>query len=230
MKLQDRVAIVTGAAQGIGRAVAQKLTDEGAKVVLADINGPGVEKAAAELPGALGLTADVSSAADVQRVVDETVSRHGKVDVLVNVAAIVPFTAWDDITFEEWRRIMSVNLDGVFLTIKAVEKPMREAGYGRIVNIASNVDPGGHAQPRALRRVERRCVVLHARRCPRARQVRHHRQLGGARADRVRGRPGEPARRGLRVRADAAGDPAARPCRPTSRRPSRSWPPRRPAG
>ena len=71
--------------------------------------------------------------------VDETVSRHGKVDVLVNVAAIVPFTAWDDITFEEWRRIMSVNLDGVFLTIKAVEKPMREAGYGRIVNIASNV-------------------------------------------------------------------------------------------
>jgi NAD(P)-dependent dehydrogenase (short-subunit alcohol dehydrogenase family) len=57
----------------------------------------------------------------------------------VNVAAIVPFTPWDDITFEEWRRIMAVNLDSVFLTIKAVEKPMREAGYGRIVNIASNV-------------------------------------------------------------------------------------------
>jgi len=139
MKLQDRVAIVTGSAQGIGRAIAQKLTDEGAKVVLADINGPGVEAAAAELPGAVGLTVDVSDAADVQRMVDETVSRHGKVDVLVNVAAIVPFTAWDDITFEEWRRIMSVNLDGVFLTIKAVEGPMREAGYGRIVNIASNV-------------------------------------------------------------------------------------------
>ena len=60
MKLQDRVAIVTGSAQGIGRAVAQKLTDEGAKVVLADINGPGVEAAAAELPGAVGLTVDVS--------------------------------------------------------------------------------------------------------------------------------------------------------------------------
>src|SRR3954471_9114913 len=139
MKLQDRVAIVTGSAQGIGRAVAQKLTDEGAKVVLADINGAGAEKAASELPGALGLTVDVSKANDVQRMVDETLNRHGKVDVLVNVAAIVPFTAWDDITFEEWRRIMSVNLDGVFLTIKAVEVPMREAGYGRIVNIASNV-------------------------------------------------------------------------------------------
>ena len=139
MKLQDRIAIVTGAAQGIGFAVAQKLSDEGAKVVLADINGEGVERAAAKLPDAVGLKVDVSSAPDVQRLVEQTLARHGKVDVLVNVAAIVPFTAWDEITFEEWRRIMSVNLDGVFLTIKAVEKPMREAGYGRIVNIASNV-------------------------------------------------------------------------------------------
>jgi pyridoxal 4-dehydrogenase len=139
MKLQDRVAIVTGSAQGIGRAVAQKLSAEGAKVVAADINGAGAEETAAALPDSLGLAIDVSNAEQVQRMVDETVSRYGKVDVLVNVAAIVPFTAWDEITFDEWRRIMSVNLDGVFLTIKAVEKPMREAGYGRIVNIASNV-------------------------------------------------------------------------------------------
>ena len=140
MKLQDRVAIVTGSAQGIGRAVAQKLSDEGAKVVLADINGPGAEKAASELPGAR--RADGRRVGRRRRPAHgrrDDVSRHGKVDVLVNVAAIVPFTAWDDITFEEWRRIMSVNLDGVFLTIKAVETPMREAGYGRIVNIASNV-------------------------------------------------------------------------------------------
>ena len=75
MKLQDRVAIVTGSAQGIGRAVAQKLSDEGAQVVLADINGPGVEKAASELPGALGLTVDVSKATDVQRMVDEKIGR-----------------------------------------------------------------------------------------------------------------------------------------------------------
>ena len=139
MKLLERIAIVTGAAQGIGFAVAQKLSDEGAKVVLADINGEGVERAAAKLPDAVGLKVDVSSAADVERLVEQTLARHGKVDVLVNVAAIVPFMAWDEITFEEWRRIMSVNLDGVFLTVKAVEKPMREAGYGRIVNIASNV-------------------------------------------------------------------------------------------
>ncbi len=139
MKLQGRVAIVTGSAQGIGRAVARKLADEGAAVVLADRNGPGAEEAAAELPNALGLEVDISEASQVQRLVDETLARYAKVDVLVNVAAIVPFTPWDEITFDEWRRIMSTNLDGLFLMIKAVEKPMREAGYGRIVNIASNV-------------------------------------------------------------------------------------------
>jgi len=138
MKLQDRVAIVTGAAQGIGKAVADKLAAEGAKVVAVDVNGEGAERTAAAIDGT-GLQADISSPEDVQRMVDETVSQHGKVDVLANVAAVVPFTAWDDITFAEWRRIMSVNLDGLFLTMKAVEKPMRDAGYGRIVNVTSNV-------------------------------------------------------------------------------------------
>jgi 3-oxoacyl-[acyl-carrier protein] reductase/pyridoxal 4-dehydrogenase len=138
MKLQDRVAIVTGAAQGIGKAVADKMAAEGAKVVAVDVNGEGAERTAAGIDGT-GLQADISSPEDVQRMVDETVSQHGKVDVLANVAAVVPFTAWDDITFDEWRRIMSVNLDGLFLTMKAVEKPMRDAGYGRIVNVSSNV-------------------------------------------------------------------------------------------
>jgi pyridoxal 4-dehydrogenase len=138
MKLQDRVAIVTGAAQGIGKAVADKLAAEGANVVAVDVNGEGAERTAAGLDG-IAVQADISSPEDVQRMVDETVAQHGKVDVLANVAAIVPFTAWDDITFDEWRRIMSVNLDGLFLTMKAVEKPMRDAGYGRIVNVTSNV-------------------------------------------------------------------------------------------
>ena len=138
MKLQDRVAIVTGAAQGIGKAVADKLAAEGAKVVAVDVNGEGAERTAEGVDGT-AIQADISKPEDVQRMVDETVSRHGKVDVLANVAAIVPFTAWDDITFDDWRRIMSVNLDGLFLTMKAVEKPMRAAGYGRIVNVTSNV-------------------------------------------------------------------------------------------
>jgi pyridoxal 4-dehydrogenase len=136
-KLDGRVAIVTGAAQGIGKAVADKLAAEGASVVVADINGAGAEKAAPE--GGLGMQVDVSSEADVKRMIADTVSHYGTLDVLVNDAAIVPFVAWDDLDFAEWRRIMAVNLDGMFLCCLHGQKPMREAGYGRIVNICSNV-------------------------------------------------------------------------------------------
>jgi pyridoxal 4-dehydrogenase len=136
-KMNDRVAIVTGAAQGIGRAIADKLVEEGARVVVADINGEGAERAATELNG-LAVQADVSQEADAQAIVDATLERHGRVDALVHAAAIVPFVAWDDVDYAYWRKIISVDLDGAYLIGRAVEKPMREAGYGRIVNIASN--------------------------------------------------------------------------------------------
>jgi len=126
-KLDNRVAVVTGAAQGIGKAVADKLAVEGATAVGADIQ-----------PGTT-MTVDVSKEDDVRRMVDDIVAEHGKLDVLVNAAAIVPFTPWDDIDFTEWRRIMAVNLDGTFLTNHYAQKAMREKGYGRIVNIDSNV-------------------------------------------------------------------------------------------
>jgi 3-oxoacyl-[acyl-carrier protein] reductase/pyridoxal 4-dehydrogenase len=138
MKLQNRVAIVTGAGQGIGRAIAEKLSQEGASVVVADINADTATKTAADI-GGLAHTVDVSSEEQVAGLVSATISTHGKVDILVNDAAIVPFVPWDDLDFVEWRRIMSVNLDGVFLTSRAVYPHMKEAGYGRIVNIASNV-------------------------------------------------------------------------------------------
>ena len=136
-KLEGRVAIVTGAAQGIGKAIADKLADEGATVVVADINGEGAEQAAP--PGGMGMQVDVSREDDVRLMVDDTVATFGRLDVLVNDADIVPFTAWDEIDFMEWRRIMAVNLDGVLLTCHHASRPMREAGYGRIVNVASNV-------------------------------------------------------------------------------------------
>lgn len=143
MKHKDRTAIVTGSAQGIGAAIAKKLSAEGASVVIADINAAGAAKVADSLPNALAVTVDTSSEDQVGAMVDAVMDRYGKVDILVNNAAIVPFTEWDDIDFAEWRRIMSVNLDGVFLTSRAVYPHMRAAGYGRIVNIASNVFVAG---------------------------------------------------------------------------------------
>jgi pyridoxal 4-dehydrogenase len=138
-KLDGRVAIVTGGAQGIGKAIADKLGEEGASVVVADLNEDGAQQCVSGLPGdGLALKADASDPDDVQRVVDATLEKFGRVDILVNNAAIVPFIAWDDVDLDHWRKLIDVNLTGPFIAIKAVEKPMREAGYGRIVNIASN--------------------------------------------------------------------------------------------
>ena len=114
MKLEGRVAIVTGAAQGIGRAIAEKLTAEGASIAAVDLNGPGAEIVAAELDG-LAIQADISSEQDAQRMAAETLARFGKIDVLVNAAAIVPFIPWDEVDFAYWRKIISVNLDGAYL-------------------------------------------------------------------------------------------------------------------
>ena len=136
-KLEGRVAIVTGGAQGIGRAIVDKLAEEGAAVVVADIAADKAEEAATAVSG-LAIPTDISDPAQVSALVDRTVQELGKVDVLVNNAAIVPFTAWDDIDFAEWRRIMSVNLDGTFLVTRAASDAMRTNGYGRIVSIVSN--------------------------------------------------------------------------------------------
>ncbi len=136
--LEGRVAIVTGGAQGIGRAIAEGLAREGARVAVADLRG--AEEAAAALPGGLGVTADVASEGDVARMVDEVVERCGRVDVLVNNAglyaslAMRPFT---EIPLEEWRQVMDVNVASMFLCCRAVVPRMREQGGGKIVNISS---------------------------------------------------------------------------------------------
>src|SRR5258707_14181091 len=111
MKLQNRVAIVTGAGQGIGRAIAEKLRAEGASVVVADINADTATKTAADI-GGVAHTVDVSSEEQVAGLDRDTVSNHGKVDILVNNAAIVPFVPWAHIDFAESLRSMSGNLDG----------------------------------------------------------------------------------------------------------------------
>jgi pyridoxal 4-dehydrogenase len=143
MKLSDRVAIVTGAAQGIGRAIADKLDAEGATVVVADLNADAAEAAAGELERGHAAEVDVSSPESVEALFEKVLGDHGKVDVLVNNAAIVPFIPWEEVDIDQWRKIIDTNLTGVYLCARAAWKPMREAGYGRIVNIASNTVMAG---------------------------------------------------------------------------------------
>ncbi|HVZ01006.1 MAG TPA: SDR family oxidoreductase [Dongiaceae bacterium] len=138
-RFEGRVAVVSGAAQGMGKAVALRLGQEGATVVAADINGKGAEATAKEIGGkSFGQQVDIGDPASVAALFKAVEQKCGKLDVLVNVAAIVPFVKWDELTFEEWRRVARVNFDGLFLMCKAGSDLMRKNGYGRIVNFGSN--------------------------------------------------------------------------------------------
>jgi NAD(P)-dependent dehydrogenase (short-subunit alcohol dehydrogenase family) len=127
--LEGKVAIVTGGAQGIGRAIAEGLAREGALIVVADLDPP---------EG--GIRADVSSEEDVARMVEEALGRHGRIDILINNAGLyasLPMRPFTEIPLEEWRQVMDVNVASMFLTSRAVVPVMRERGGGKIVNISS---------------------------------------------------------------------------------------------
>jgi NAD(P)-dependent dehydrogenase (short-subunit alcohol dehydrogenase family) len=136
--LDGRVAIVTGAAQGIGRAIAEGLAREGARIVVADLEG--AEDAARSFPDGVGIAADCASEDDVRRLVDETVERCGSIDILVNNAGLyasLEMRPFERIPLEEWRRVMDVNVASMFLMCRTVVPVMREHGGGKIVNISS---------------------------------------------------------------------------------------------
>jgi NAD(P)-dependent dehydrogenase (short-subunit alcohol dehydrogenase family) len=156
MRLKDKVAVVTGAAQGIGRAIARRFAADGAAVVIVDLDAEGARRAADEISGSTGACAtpvalDVSRPADIRAAVDAIVSTHGRIDVLVNNAGVTLTRPFTETTEEEWDRVIDVNQKGTFFCTQIVGSLMiaqapavdRRAGSpsegcrGWIVNLAS---------------------------------------------------------------------------------------------
>jgi NAD(P)-dependent dehydrogenase (short-subunit alcohol dehydrogenase family) len=162
-RFSDDVAIVTGAAQGIGAAYARALAAEGAKVIIADIlDGSALADEINTTGGtATAMTIDVTDANSVQSMVEATLSRFGKIDILVNNAALfanLGHNRFEDIPDDEWNNVMNVNVRGVWQVSKAVMPAMRERQYGKIVNIASTTALKG--TPMMLHYVSSKGAVL----------------------------------------------------------------------
>lgn len=134
--MTDKVALVTGAARGIGLATARLFLDEGWSVAMLDRDADALRHEAEALSGALAVVADVSQPDQVTRAISETVDRYGRIDALVNNAGVADFGPIEETTFARWRTVMETNLDGVFLMTQAAV-PHLKANGGAIVNIAS---------------------------------------------------------------------------------------------
>jgi 3-oxoacyl-[acyl-carrier protein] reductase len=141
MRLKDRAAIVTGAARGIGKAVAWIFVREGAKVVLVDLEKAGLEALQEEVRKrggeALAVPCDVSKASEVKEMVEKVLRILGRIDILVNNAGIIRRGTIESVTEEDWDRVIAVNLKGPFICSKAVVDIMKRQGYGKIVNVSS---------------------------------------------------------------------------------------------
>ena len=167
-RLKGRVAIVTGAAQGIGAAYAQALAAHGAKVSVSDVldTKPAVARIRAAGGEALALQCDVTDSRSVAAMVADTVREFGKLDILVANAGIfanLRFKKFTELSSEEWDRVMAVNVRGVFECAKAVAPEMKKQGYGKIVNIASGTIFKG--TPMLLHYVTSKAAVLGMTRC-----------------------------------------------------------------
>jgi len=139
MRLKDKAAIVTGAGSGIGRATAELLAEEGARVVVADIDAKGGEETVRTIRGKSGaahfVEADVSKEADAKQIADETMKAFGRIDILVNNAAVFVLKGFEA-TVEDWKRSLGVNVIGTAMVTKYAVEPMKKQG-GAIVNLGS---------------------------------------------------------------------------------------------
>jgi len=138
-RLQDKIAIITGAAKGIGFATAQRFAQEGAKVMIADLNPEAVKVAAAQIPGAEAHIMNVTDRAGIQTVVDQIMRQHGRIDILINNAGITQDARLVKMTEAQFDMVIDVNLKGVFNCTQLVVPHMLEAGSGAIVNASSVV-------------------------------------------------------------------------------------------
>jgi 3-oxoacyl-[acyl-carrier protein] reductase len=141
MLLKDRTAFITGAASGIGRAIAETFAENGANVTIADIDLEAANRVADEIRAAGGkaiaVRADVSSPESVATAVQATVKAFGGIDILVNNAGICPMKTFEDIPLDEWERVLAVNLTGAFICAQAVTPHLKKSKQGRIINVGS---------------------------------------------------------------------------------------------
>ena len=141
MRLKDKVAIVTGAASGIGREIARTFADEGANVVIADVNASGAEAAAWQLDPsgqrALGVAMDVTDEPQVEAGISAAAGRFGRIDILVSNAGIQTVAPIEELAYSDWKRLLAIHLDGAFLTTRAVLRQMYRQGGGSIIYMGS---------------------------------------------------------------------------------------------
>ena len=142
-RVQGKIAIITGGASGLGLASARRMAEEGARVVLADINEELGDAAAESIANAEFARLDVTSEAAWEALVDDVVARHGRLDVLLNSAGVVQLASIEDTTEDIWRRVNSVGTDGSFYGCKHALRVMKPAGNGSIINMCSTASIQG---------------------------------------------------------------------------------------
>lgn len=142
-RVQNKVAIISGGASGLGLASARRLAEEGATVVLADINVEQGKVFAADIPSAEFRSLDVTSEQQWTELIDDVVQQHGRLDVLMNAAGIVQLASIEDTSEELWRKVNAVGTDGTFFGCKHAVRAMKESGGGSIINMCSTASING---------------------------------------------------------------------------------------